>query len=131
MLIFVETFAQTILSIFGSRRPSYPTVIGGHSTGLGVFPVPLREFLMAGGAEFGKMAAAGPAAGVEVLRQRGPPIGRKNDGSKTSRSHPGSRDSSGPAGPAAHRLQRDRAARLGGKAGARGAQAAGEARRDA
>src|SRR6266704_1378879 len=65
MLDFVRTFAQTILSIFGSRRPSYPIVIGGHSTGLGVFPVPLREFLMAGGAEFGKMAAAGSAAGVE------------------------------------------------------------------
>src|SRR6266487_1151511 len=83
MLIFIETFAQTILSIFGSRRPSYPTVIGGHSTGLGVFPVPLREFLMAGGAEFGKMAAAGSAAGVEVLRQRGPPIGRKMTDLKT------------------------------------------------
>jgi len=62
MLVFVRTFAQTILSIFGSRRPSYPTVIGGHSTGLGVFPVPLREFLMAGGVEFGKMTAAGSAA---------------------------------------------------------------------
>src|SRR6266567_6265125 len=83
MLDFVRTFAQTILSIFGSRRPSYPIVIGGHSTGLGVFPVPLREFLMAGGAEFGKMAAAGSAAGVEVLRQRGPPIGRKMTDLKT------------------------------------------------
>src|SRR6266567_5697350 len=83
MLDFVRTFAQTILSIFGSRRPSYSTVIGGHSTGLGVFPVPLREFLMAGGAEFGKMAAAGSAAGVEVLRQRGPPIGRKMTDLKT------------------------------------------------
>jgi len=62
MLIFIETFAQTILSIFDSRRPSYPIVIGSHSRGLGVFPVPLREFLMAGGAEFGKMAAAGSAA---------------------------------------------------------------------
>jgi len=30
--------------------------------GLGVFPIPLREFLMAGGAEFGKMTAAGSAA---------------------------------------------------------------------
>src|SRR5438552_3780106 len=102
--------------------PRY-TVIGGHSRGLGVFPVLLREFLMAGGAEFGKITAAGSAAGVEFLRQRGPPIGRKNDGSKNSRSHPGSGDSGGPAGPAIHRLQRDRAARLGGKAGARGARA--------
>lgn len=38
---------------------------------------------MAGGAEFGKMAAAGSAAGVEVLRQRGPPIGRKMTDLKT------------------------------------------------
>src|SRR6266545_6989129 len=62
MSVFIETFAQTILSIFGSRRRSYPTVIGGHLTGLGVSPVPLREFLKAGGAEFGKMTAASSAA---------------------------------------------------------------------
>ena len=38
---------------------------------------------MAGGAEFGKMAAAGSAAGVEVLRQRGPPLGGKMTDLKT------------------------------------------------
>jgi len=48
----------------------YSVVIGYYPRAdPGFFPTPFREFLMAGSAEFGKITAAGPAAGVEAPRQ--------------------------------------------------------------
>src|SRR5439155_25172585 len=80
---FVEPFAQTILPNLRLSKGCYPVVIGCPEGLAGVSPIPLREFLMAGGAEFGKITAAGSAAGAETPRRRAGPNRRKMTDLKT------------------------------------------------
>src|SRR6266446_5815701 len=124
MLVFVKTFAQTILPILGSRRTRLSRCHWCIRGSRG-FPDPSQGIPDGRRRRIWENDRRRFGGGVGVLRQGGRRSADKNDGSKNSRSHPGSRGSVGAAGLVVHRLQRNRAARLGGKTGARGAQASG------